>query len=97
MSNNTLAYRRRTGQLTTEDYRVERDKNFKLLAEVTRQSAVLAQQLEEAFEEVEEYRETIKKQQEIIFDTFNNLDDYLRGSGDQENIIAAHADLKKVC
>ena len=91
----SLAYRRRTGQLTTEDYRVERDRNFKLLAESQRRGAEIAQELEEAFVEIEAARETIKKQQEIIDSAFIDLDDYLRGDGQHQSILDAFAALKE--
>jgi hypothetical protein len=62
----SLAYRQRTGQMTADDYRTERNNVLKQLTVATRQNAELAVELEQAFNGLEEARATNWRQQESI-------------------------------
>ena len=76
MGYDSLAYRRRTGQLTAADYRTERDNALHQLTATTRQNAELATELEQAFQALEEARTTITEQQERIDDAYICLEEY---------------------
>lgn len=76
----SLAYRQRTGQMTADDYRTERNNVLQQLTTATRQNAELATELEQAFQELEQARATITEQQERIDAAYTYLDEYF-GNG----------------
>lgn len=79
----SLAYRQRTGQMTADDYRAERNNVLKQLTVATKQAAVLAVELEQAFDALEEARTTITRQQESIDAAYAALEEFIDGESSQ--------------